>query len=82
MDRQQKICINGINSDWGQTNTWVPQGSVLGPLLLLIYINDLTQTVRYSNIRLFADDTCLFIEVANNMQTAENLESDLTSIEK
>ena len=80
-DRQQRVVINGKNSSWGQINAGVPQGSVLGPLLFLIYINDLTQVVKYCNIRLFADDTCLFIEVDNREQTARNVNHDLSAIE-
>ena len=81
-DRQQRVVINGENSAWGQIKAGVPQGSVLGPLLFLIYINDITQVVKHSCIRLFADDTCLFIEVDNRMQTAKKVEWDLSSIEK
>ena len=79
-DRQQRVVINGKNSNWGSIDAGVPQGSVLGPLLFLIYINDLTHVIRYSKIRLFADDTCLFIEVNDRALTAKQIESDLTSI--
>ena len=51
--------INGKNSDWGKINSGVPQGSVLGPLLFLIYINDLENGIK-SSIKFFADDTSLF----------------------
>ena len=58
----------------------MPQGSVLGPLLFLLFINDITNAVRFCNIRLFADDTCLFLEV-NNRETAINLiNHDLESL--
>ena len=57
-DRQQRVIINGQCSDWGHIS---PQGSVLGPLLFLIYINDLSKIIQSSQIRMFADDTCLFV---------------------
>ncbi len=56
--RIQRVVINGQTSSWGKIQ-------VLGPLLFLLYINDLTAVIAHCNIRLFADDTCLFIEVDN-----------------
>ena len=58
----------------------VPQGSVLGPLLFLLYINDITSQIKNSNIRLFADDTCLFLEVEDRNITGQKIEEDLEAI--
>ena len=81
-DRQQRVCINGQFSSWADILAGVPQGSVLGPLLFLVFINDLTKVVRHTQIRLFADDTCLFITVDNRDATTAQVNVDLDAIEK
>ena len=55
--------------------------SVLGPLLFLIFINDITHVIRHCNIRLFVDDTCLFIEVEDTAEAAAALNKDLEHIQ-
>jgi hypothetical protein len=79
-DRQQRVIINGTTSPWGKIEAGVPQGSVLGPLLFLIFINDITHVIKNCKIRLFADDTCLFIEVDNHQDTANLINQDLLHI--
>jgi hypothetical protein len=79
-ERQQRVLINGTHSSWGSIEAGVPQGSVLGPLLFLIFINDITFVTQFCKIRLFADDTCLFIEVDNPDQAATDLNTDLQNI--
>jgi len=79
-DRMQRVVINGQCSNWGSIGAGVPQGSVLGPLLFLLYINDIVHVVNHCNIRLFADDTCLFIEVDDREQTANLVNDDLDAI--
>ena len=58
-DRSQFISINGFNSDYKTIKYGVSQGSVLGPLLFLIFINDLNTAIKHSETFHFADDTCL-----------------------
>jgi len=60
-NRRQYICIGPNCSEIAYINCGVPQGSVLGPLLFLRYVNDIYRAVPGENIKLFADDTNLFI---------------------
>ena len=58
-NREQRVVLNGQTSEWRKIKSGVPQGSVLGPLLFLIYINDLPDGIT-SICKIFADDTSLF----------------------
>ena len=80
-NRKQRVVINGFESEWGGIEAGVPQGSVLGPLLFLVYINDLENGIK-SNVKFFADDTSLFSIVTNPILSASELNSDLKHIEK
>ena len=56
---KQRVVLNGFSSDYSSIDSGVPQGSVLGPILFLIYINDLEKNIK-SNVKFFADDAMLF----------------------
>ena len=58
-NRNQRVVLNGSYSDYSSIESGVPRGSFLGPLLFLVYINDLERNIK-SNIKLFADDTMFF----------------------
>ena len=60
-NRKQKVGINGIISDLHQISSGVPQGSILGPLLFLIFVNDFPNTSASFSFRLYADDTSLIV---------------------
>jgi len=79
-DRTQRVVINGQHSSWVTVTAGVPQGSVLGPLLFLIYINDIIRCISHVNTRLFADDTCMFVEVDNRHEAAANMNDDLCRV--
>ena len=61
-DRRQKVVLDGEHSEQVAVTSGVPQGSVLGPCLFLLYINDLAQDLE-SIVRLFADDTICYMTV-------------------
>ena len=79
LNRKQRVVINGTYSDFSSIESGVPQGSVLGPLLFLIYINDLEKNIK-SNIKLFADDTMLYSIVQDPTVSANDLNHDLELI--
>ena len=63
-DQYQFTKINNSDSIWRKITCGVPQGSVLGPLLFILYMNDLSRISRFS-VSLFADDTCLVLGHSN-----------------
>ena len=75
-DRIQRVVLNGQASDWKEVLAGVPQGSILGPLLFLIFINDLSEYVE-SKVKIFADDTSLFSLVTDQGECSIKLNRDL-----
>lgn len=80
-NRRQRVILPGAQSNWNYIHAGVPQGSILGPLLFLLYINDIVTDIG-SNIRLFADDTSIYLIVENPATAAHILNSDLEKIAK
>jgi len=78
-NRKQRVVLNGFSADYSTIESGVPQGSVLGPLLFLIYINDLERNIK-SNVNFFADDTMLFSIVNDPVISANELNHDLKVI--
>ena len=61
-DGKQRVLVNGESSDWKDVSSGIPQGSVLGPTLFVLYINDLPSAISSeSEMFLFADDTKIYI---------------------
>ena len=77
--RHMKVVVDGEHSDEAKVLSGVPQGTVLGPLLFLVHINDLPQSVT-SNVRLFADD-CLLYRKVKTPKDQEILQEDLKHLE-
>ena len=79
-ERKQKVCINGFESETKILHHGVPQGSVLGPILFLLYINDLYKCINYSTTYHFADDTNL-LNISDNYKILQkNVNKDLNSL--
>ena len=78
-NRSQRVALNGQFSEWKNVNAGVPQGSILGSIFFLIYINDLSDNLK-STIKLFADDVSLFSIVHDPNLSAAELNSDLRKI--
>jgi hypothetical protein len=76
--RKQRVVINGVMSDWQEVLSGIPQGSILGPLLFIIFINDIDQGIT-SKILKFADDTKLLGGVKSE-EDLESLRKDLNRL--
>ena len=77
-DREQRVVLLGCNSEWIRVKSGVPQGSVLGPLLFVIYINDIDDSVS-SNLLKFADDTKVF-RIVSTPNDIDKLQYDLMNL--
>ena len=72
--------MDGAVSDWNEVNKGVPQGSILGPLLFVLFMNDLPDVVQECSIALYADDIMLYASHSDPAQLSEIIEGDLNSI--
>ena len=79
-NRQQYVSVNGFHSNTLPMKYGVPQGSVLGPLLFLIYINDLHNAIRHSVVHHFAGDTNLLYVSENPKSIQNKINQDLKSL--
>ena len=78
--RTHNVVVNGHSSDTHPVTSRVPQGTVLGSLLFLLYINDIESSLN-STIRLFADDSGIYREI-NSLNDAKVLQSDLFKLQE
>ena len=77
-NRSQRVVLNGSSSTWKNVKSGVPQGSVLGPLLCVIYINDIDDCI-VNKLSKFADDTKL-LGVVSNAEQIDSLRKDLCNL--
>jgi hypothetical protein len=77
-NRVQRVQLNGASSSWKKVTSGIPQGSVLGPVLFIIYINDLPDRVS-SITSLFADDTKIYRSINSNVE-CQRLQADLDKL--
>ena len=75
-NRLLTVTVNGAQSSLHRVTSGVPQGSVLGPLLFLLYINDMPSCVHFCNLRLFADDSLAFHRIQSQVDV-DHMQSDL-----
>ena len=81
-DRQQRVVVDGCTSSWAPVTSEVPQGSLLGPLLFIIFINDLPSALPDGSMTaLYADDTKLFSSSNLSYLDAVNLQQGLTNLD-
>ena len=78
-ERTQRVVLGDSVSGWAPVHSGVPQGSVLGPILFLLYINDLPECVHHSICKLYADDSKILAKIRNETDVA-NLQEDLNRI--
>ena len=77
--RHQRVVLEGSFSDFKEVKAGVPQGSILGPLLFLVFINDIVNDIG-SSVKLFADDTSLYLIVDDPVMAANLMDIDLDKI--
>jgi hypothetical protein len=81
LNRKQRVTINGVSSTWLPVSSGVPQGSILGPVLFLLFCNDIGDTLSQSTeIALYADDAKIFRPI-NSIMDCRMLQADLNRIE-
>ena len=79
-NRKFLVCIDNVFSEAGTLKYGVPQGSILGPLLFLLYVNDLPQSLSDAGSYLYADDTCIFYQHEDVKKIENVLNKEFSSL--
>ena len=74
------MVMDGVSSGWNQVTRGVPQGSILGPLLFVVFVNDLPSVVRKCSVNLYADNTTIYASNEDPSLVGKHLEEDLGAI--
>ena len=77
-NRFQRVVLDGQPSEWAEVTSGVPQGSILGPLFFVMYVNDIGLQVK-STIKVFADDCAIYREIMSS-KDQESLQLDITAV--
>lgn len=81
-DREQVVCVEGMVSDWETRNCGVPQGSILGPILFLIFINDVFDVTLNGSLSIYADDAMLLYSTQNIDTLNSNMQNDIEVLDE
>ena len=77
--RQQRVVVNGTCSTWSEVGSGVPQGSILAPMMFLLFINDMPNAVSSARIAMFADDSKCY-KIIGQESDFVNLQQDLDAL--
>ena len=77
--RRQRVVVDGTYSDWLPVVSGVPQGSILGPRLFVLYINDLASVAKNTKVALFADDAKCYLNI-DSLDDCQLLQNDLSAL--
>ncbi len=80
-NRSQRVCVDDNLSSWGSITSGVPQGSILGPLLFVLYINDMPHIVEHSHVNIYADDTEIHASSPDLDLLHSKLQNDLDTLQ-
>ena len=80
--RRQRVKLDGVHSTWRTIKTGAPQGSLLGPLLFNMYVNDLNYFITNTSLRLYADDTTQYASDVSPMVLQFVINSDLSVLSR